>query len=125
MESLPSKSRDVKYLLWVIDVFTKYVWLKVLKDKKVKTVFHGFIEIVNESNRKPNKLCVDQRRYFYNSLMRKWLDDNDILMYSTHNEGKSVVIERFTKFLKSKIYKKLTANDSKSYLGYLDKLVDE
>ena len=109
----------------MIDVFTKYVWLKVLKYKKVKTVFHGFIEIVNESNRKPNKLCIDQRIHFYNSLMQKWLDDNDILMYSTHNEGKSVVVERFTKFLKSKIYEKLTANDSKSYLGYLDKLVDE
>ena len=41
------------------------------------------MEIVNESNRKPNKLRVDQRREFY-KLMQKWLENNDILMYSTH-----------------------------------------
>ena len=46
--------------------------------------------------------------------MQKWLDDNDILIYSTHNEGKSVVAERFKKTLKSKIYKTITTNDSKS-----------
>ena len=46
-------------------------------------------------------------------------------MKSTHNEGKSVVVERFIKTLKSKIYKTLTADDSKSYLGYLNKLSDE
>ena len=45
-------------------------------------------------------------------------------MYSTNNEGKSVVTKSFIKSLKSKIYKKLTTNDSKSYLGYLNKLVD-
>ena len=47
------------------------------------------------------------------------------LMYSTHNEGKSVVAEGFTKTLKVKIYKKVTATDSKSSLGYLNKLADE
>ena len=104
--------------------FPKYTWVKPLKDKKGKTVLHAFIEIVNESNRKPNKLWVDQGREFYNKLMQEWLDNN-ILMYSTHNEGKSVIAERFIKTLKSKIYKKMTANDNKSYLPYLNKLVDK
>ena len=57
--------------------------------------------------------------------MQKWLDDNDLSMYSTHNEGKSIVAERFIRTLKSKIYKKMIANDSKPYLGYLNKLVKE
>ena len=58
--------------------------------------------------------------------MEKWLDDDsNILMYLTHNEGKSVVTERFIRSLKGKIYKKRTANNSKSYLDYLNKLVDE
>ena len=55
-------------------------WFKPLKDKKGKTVINAFIEIVNESNRKPNKLSVDQAREFCNKLMQKWLDNNDILM---------------------------------------------
>ena len=62
MESLPSEDENVKYLLYVIDVFTKYAWVKPLKDKKGKTVLNAFIEIVNESNRKPDKLWVDQGR---------------------------------------------------------------
>ena len=53
-----------------------------------KTVFNGFTRIVNEFKRKPIKLWVDQRRQFYNNLMQKLLDDNDLLIYLTHNEGK-------------------------------------
>ena len=103
MDSLSSKNNNLKYLLCVIDVFTKYVWVKPLKGK---TVLNDFIQIVNESNPKPNKFWVDQGRQFYNKLMREWLGNNDILMYSTHNEGKSVVAEKFIKTLKSRIYKK-------------------
>ena len=62
MESLSSKNKNVKYLLGVIDVFTKYEWVKPLKDKNGKTVLDAFIEKINESNRKPNKLWVDQGR---------------------------------------------------------------
>ena len=90
-----------------------------------KTILHSFIEIGNESKRNPNKLWVDQGREFYSSSMQKWLDDNDILMYLTHNEGKSVVAERFIKTLKGKMCKKMTAAHSKSYLSYLNKLVDK
>ena len=64
MVSLSSKNCYIKYLLCVIEVFIKYVCVKPLKDKKAKIVFHGFIEIVNESKRKPNKLWVDQGKEF-------------------------------------------------------------
>ena len=90
----------------VIDVFTKCGWVKPLKDKRGKTVLNAFIEIVNESNRKPNKLWFDQGTEFYNKLMQEWLDNNYISMYWTHSEGKSVIAERFIKTLKAKIYKK-------------------
>ena len=71
MGPLSSSNKNVRYLLCVIDVFTKYVWVKPLKDKKGKTVLNGFIEIVNKSNPKPNKLWVVQVREFYNKLMQK------------------------------------------------------
>ena len=57
--------------------------------------------------------------------MQKWFGDNNILMYWTHNESKSVVAVRFIKTLKIKIYKKLTTNGCKFYLGYLKNLGDE
>ena len=100
MGSLSSKNKNVKYLLCAIDVFIKYAWVKALKDKKDKTVVNAFIEIVNETNCKPNKLWVDQKREFYNKLMQEWLEINDILMYSTHKEGKSVIAERIIKNVK-------------------------
>ena len=64
MESLSTKNKNVKYLLCVIDIFTKYLWVKPLKDKIGETVLNAFIQIVNESNRKPNKLWVDQEESF-------------------------------------------------------------
>ena len=125
MGSLSSKNKNVKSLLCVIDVFTKHAWVKTLKDKKGKTVLNAFIEIVNESNRKPNKLWVDQGREFYNKFMQEWLDNNYILLYFTNNKGKPVISEMFIKTVKTKIYKKKAANESKSYLPYLNKLVDQ
>ena len=99
---MSSNNKNVKYLLCVIDVFTKYAWVKPLKGKKGKTVLNAFIKIINKSNRKLDKLWVDQGREFYHKLMQEWLDNNGILMYSTNNEGKSIITERFIKTLKAK-----------------------
>ena len=77
MGSLSSKNKNVKYLLCAIDVFNKYAWVKSLKDKNGKTVLNAFIEIVDESNRKPDKLWVDQGRKFYNKIMEEWLNNNN------------------------------------------------
>ena len=126
METLSSQNKNVKYLLCSTDTFAEYIWVKPIKDKKGKTVLNAFIKIVNESNRKPNKLWADKERKFYKKLMQEWLGNNDILMYSTYNAGKSMITERFVKTLKAKTYKKVTANDSKSCLSLnnFDKLLD-
>ena len=93
MGSLYSKVENVKYVIMchnvkcLIDVFTKYAWVKPLKGKKGKTVINGFIEITNEFNRKPIKLWVDQGREFCNKSMQEWFNSNHILMHSTHHEG--------------------------------------
>ena len=71
MGSLSFENKNVKCLSCVIYVFTKYAWVKPLKDKKDKTALNAFIEIVHESNHKPNKLWVDQRREFYSELMKE------------------------------------------------------
>ena len=62
-----------------------------------------FKKISDKSGRKPNKIWVDKGSEIYNNSFKKWLTDNDIEMYSIHNEGKSVVAERFIKILKNKI----------------------
>ena len=69
MESLSSKNKNVKYLLFVTDIFTKYAWVKPLQDKKDKKVLNAFIKTVHESIGKPNKLWVGQGKEFYKKLM--------------------------------------------------------
>ena len=63
-----------------------------------------FFSKVNESNRKLNKLWFDQGIEFYNELLKEWLEESDVFMYSTHNEGKSVIAERLIKTSKTKTY---------------------
>ena len=75
--------------------------------------------------RKPNKIWVDKSSKFYNSSFRKWLKDNDIEMYLTHIEGKSVVVERFIRTLKNKIYKHMTAISKNVFIDKLDDIVNE
>ena len=75
--------------------------------------------------RKPNEIWVDKRREFFNNSFKKWLKDNNIEMYSIHNEGKSVVAERFIKILKNKIYKYMTAISKNVYIHQLDDIINE
>ena len=84
-----------------------------------------FQKILDISGRKPNKIWVDKGREFYNNYFKKWLKDNDIDMYSIHNEGKSVVAERFIRTLKNKIYKYMTAISKNVYIDKLDDIVNE
>ena len=80
---------------------------------------------MKESDRKPNKIWVDKGSEFYNNSFKKWLKDNNIEMYSIHNEGKSVAAERFIRTLKNKIYKYMTAISKNVYINKLDDIVDK
>ena len=104
MQLLSKYNKGIRFLLCVIEIFSKYAWVVPLKDKKGISIVKAFQIILKQSNsRKPNKIWVDKGSEFYNTYFKKWLRDNDIVMYSTHNEGKSVVAERFIRTIKSKI----------------------
>ena len=96
-----------------------------MKDKYGVSIVNSFQKILDGSRRKPNKLWVDRGSEFYNRSMKSWLQDNDIVMYSTHNEGKSVVTERIIRTLKNKIYKYMTSISNNVYIDKLDDIVNE
>ena len=106
-------------------LFSKYAWVVPLKDKKGVTISNAFQSILKKANRKPNKIWVDQGSEFYNKVFKKFLKHNDISMYSTYNEGKSVVAERFIRTLKNKIYMHMTSISKNVYFDVLDDIVDE
>ena len=87
-----------------------------MKDKKGITITNAFQKSLKESNHKPNKIWVDKGSEFYNRSMKSWLEKNDMEMYSTHKEGKSVVDERFFRTLKNKIYKYMTSISKNVYI---------
>ena len=125
MQSLNRKNKGIKYLLCVIDLYSKYAFVIPLKDKKGISIVNAFNKIIKQSNRKSNKIWVDQGGEFYNNVFEKWLSDNDINMYSTYNEGKSVVAERFIRTLKNKLYKHMTATGKNVYYDVLDDVVNK
>lgn len=97
MQAFSKWDKGIKYLLNVIDVFSKFAWSVPLKDKTGKSITDAFQHIVKSSNRKPEKLWVDQGSEFYDRTFDKWLEDNKIERYSTYSEGKAVFIERFNR----------------------------
>ena len=125
MQSLSRKSKGIKYLLCAIDLYSEYAFVIPLKDKKGISIVNAFDKIIKQSNRKPNKIWVDQRGEFYNDVFKKWLSDNDIIMYSTYDEGKSVVAERFIRTLKNKFYKHMTATGKNVFYDVLDNVVNK
>ena len=126
MQSLSKKNKGIKYLLCAIDLYSKYAFVIPLKDKKGISITNAFNKIIKQSNsRKPNKIWVDQGSEFYNRVFKKWLSDNDIIMYSSSSEGKSVVAERFIRTLKNKLYKYMTASGKNLYYDVLDGVVNK
>ena len=125
MQSLSTKNKGIKYLLCAIDLYSKYAFVVPLKDKKGISIVNAFDKIIKQCHRKPNKIWVDQGGEFYNNVFKKWLSDNDIIMYSTYNEGKSVVAERFIRTLKNKLYKHMTATGKNVHYDVLDDVVSK
>ena len=125
MQSLSKKSKGIKYLLCAMDLFSKYAFVVPLKYKKWISIVNAFNKIIEQSNRKPNKIWVDQGSEFYN-VFKKWLSDNDVIMYLMYNEAKSVVAERFIRTLKNKLHKRyMTATGKSVYYDVLDDVVNE
>ena len=106
-------------------MYSKYAFVVPLKDKKGISVTNRFNKIIKQFGTKPNKIWVDQGSEFYNHVFKRWLSRNNIIMYSTYNEGKSVVAERFIRTLKNKLYKHMTATGKNVYYDVLDDIVNK
>ena len=81
MQLISKYNKRIKYLLCLIDLHSKYAWILPLKDKKVGSIVNAFQKILDDSKRKPNKICVDKGSEFYNRSMKLWLEKNGIEMY--------------------------------------------
>jgi hypothetical protein len=121
MQPFSRQNKGYRYLLTVIDIFSKFAWAIPLKTKTGKEMIEAFEILIKD--RKPNKLWTDAGKEFVNQNFKKFLLDNGIELYQTFNEGKAVVIERFNRTLKEKMYRYFTETNGNKYLDNLPKLI--
>ena len=115
MKAFTKFNRGIKYLLAVIDVFSKYGYLVPLKDKTGKSVASALKTIFEE--RKPEKMWVDKGKEFYNKDVKELIE-----LYSTENEEKSSVVERWIRTMKEKMWIFFTGNNTNHYVDILPDL---
>lgn len=125
MQSVSKQNNGFKYLLTVIDLFSKYAYTIPLKSKSNDVVINAFEKLFKSTHRTPKKLWTDQGSEFINHNFKKFLKDNNIELYHVYNEGKANVIERFNRTLGELIQKHMTTNQTSKYINVLDNLLNE
>lgn len=119
MQAFAKFNGGIKYLLTVIDVFSKYGWIVPLKSKTGVEVARAFEKIFSEG-RQPEKLWVDKGKEFYNKNVKAL----GMELYSTENEEKSCVVERWNRTMKEKMFKYFSANSTRKYINVIDEMVN-
>jgi len=114
-----------KYILTVMDCYTRYAWAVPLQTKTGLATKIALEKIVKSSSRVPQKLWVDKGKEFYNSIVKKFLEEQNIKMYSTGNEGKAVMIERFNRTLEEKLWKRFTVQGNQKWVKILPEVVEK
>ena len=118
MKAFSKSNQGFNFLLLVIDIFRKYGWVIPLKNKEGKTVASALKTIFKK--RKPEKMWVDKGKEFYNKDVKALIE-----LYSTENEEKSSVVERWIRTMKEKMWKYFTDNNTNVYIDILPDLVKD
>ena len=124
LQTLSRKNSGYRYILMVIDIFSKYGWSVPLKTKTGKEVA-GALQKIFKENKSPAKLWVDKGREFYNKDVSALLKKNDILIYSTNNDEKCSVVERWNRTIKTQLWRYFSANGTHKYIDILQPLMDK
>ena len=120
------QNKNYKYILTVIDFFSKYSWCYPLKTKKSEEIINSFKDIFKKSKRKPNFIQSDEGTEFINNQTQTFFKNNNINWYHTYNRDiKCSICERYNRTILNKIYKNFTLNNNTIWISDLDKLVNE
>ena len=102
VQDVAKENDGVNYLLVVIDVLSKYVWVRPMKNKTACSLFEAFDSILSE-HRKPQKLRTDKGTEFLNESFQQYLKKKNIQFYMANKEPKASVVEQMNRTLKSKL----------------------
>ena len=122
MAEYASENDGVHFLLTCIDVFSKHAWVRPLPSKRAIDVAKAFDDILGEG-RTPDKLQTDAGKEFYNKIFQRLMERYNVKHFSTSNETKASIVERFNRTLKTRMWRYLTAANSKRYVDKLQDMV--
>ena len=124
MQSISKSNNGIKYLLKVIDVFSKYAWVIPVKNKGSKEMLAAFKDLFTKSHpRIPKKIQTDAGKEFLNGDVQKYLKDKGILHFYSNSDQKAAVVERFNRTLKTRIWTYFTAKQTNKYIDNLNDFV--
>ena len=108
VQPLAKYNRGIRYLLTVLDVLSKYAWVRPLKAKTGVALVKAFDKILKQG-RQPNRLQTDRGTEFYNRTFQRWVKDRGIDHFSTEKDAKAAVVELFNRTSKERLYRYFTA----------------
>lgn len=124
MQKYSRTNKGHKYILAVIDCFSKFAWCIPIKRKTPAEIIRGFDEIFSLTERRPIKIQSDKGREFVNKQVKRYFVDKDITFFTTHDPAtKAAICERFIRTIKSLIYKYFTYVKSNRYIDVLQSLM--
>lgn len=119
------QNRNCTFILVIIDIFSKKAWCRALKNKTGAETLAAFKDVVKSAKTTPQYLWGDKGGEFYNNAMKQYLNANNITLYSTYNDPKSCIAERFIRTLRLRIERCFILNNSTSWFYELPSLIDE
>lgn len=125
MQAFMRQNHGYRYILIVIDVFSKKAYAEALKDKTAKTTAAAMEIIFNQVGQRIRNLQTDDGKEFFNGTMKRLLTQYDnINHYSTFTAKKASIVERLIRTIKRKLYMEFTLQGSKKWYGNLKKIID-
>ena len=119
VSNISQDNYNIKFLLNIIDVYSRYVFCFPLKSKKSSEIVNAFKSL----KELPHNLWVDEGSEFYNKDFKKFCSQNDINMYHTYSGIKSSFVERFNRTIRQMMYIYFTEHNTDYYLDVLDKMI--
>ena len=125
VEKYSKQNKNFKYILVVLDIFSRYAWARPLKNKTGKDTADALRDIFTKSGRKPNRIWSDDGTEFFNAQVQGLLRKNNITLYSSFNEPKASIAERFIRTLRRKMEMHYIVTQSTVWYNVLQNLIDE
>ena len=121
----PESNRNYRYVLVIIDNFSKYGWTKPLKNKNAQTIKDSFENILINSKRKPNLIESDRGKEFYNNIFQDFLNKNNIKLYSRNSSYGAVFAERFNRTIRDLLKKIVFENGDAKWIDILSTITKQ